>query len=866
MTPEELEKQVLKNTVAIKTVSDSLVNYVQNQYLNNTNKSVSANTSDIEKLRNDLGDIQNQINLQNRIEYLKDTNIVDATKLDLLQYDGNRWSNVAANKVVTGLLGKLVDLQDVKVEDVRNDEALAWDSELQKWTNKNLNTEIYDDIFISKIKPDSTPHEVWFKDSAVFGQEGFASGLTGFGGKIDKWGHAELDSLTLRRFLEVPELRYNRVEIQLGDKWNAPGAGVIESVEQLDQYTGTITLKLEEGEYGAVSMGDLCMGIFHSENTVENAESDEDDGMGNRKFAGFYTVYFEVTNILDAQNKKFGYKLRPVDEYWTMTYHPCAQMNFVAYGNKTNVDRQTSCYSTRTYTRYLVNQNTWDQRANNIAMQFGDLSNLNIFGYEMEGYSAYLNSVYFTGKITQVKPSGEEVLYANDRGAWEPDTHYDYYDRVSVLGYLWLCVNDNGSDTKPSEDNPDWLMQVSKGDQGEGLILRRSEWKPRVEYCNESEVSPTVQPLRYLDIALVKDLGAETGYKVYKCIYTRNNGKHTSNNDNAPGTAGGAEYWEELAQNVDSIYTDLIIAKNAKLDFMTGNALRVGYYTGNTANDFHVVAGITGEGGDDNKSVRIWAGTTEENRANAPFLVRQDGKMVANNASIRGEIEALSGTVQSLEITGMLFGGTETNGMKLFSSYIKFKEGKREAIIGTPNSLGYSYFGSFRSNANDFSTTQTNDGLYFSITGSSIRNMAIYGLGSLSLYGDVVGYKIAHAADPTEENQIMYQSYSRTIFIGSSDRGMWYGLPYLDSVKTKLAIQTIEWAVPITFVYNPRRTPKECHIWGRENNDSSSDRPILYDNNGNRVEWIVVNMGDVMDFLLVYSRNKYYAILRSKSI
>ena len=43
-----------------------------------------------------------------------------------------------------------------------------------------------------------------------FGQEGFASGLTGFGGKIDKYGHAEFDSLTLRRFLEVPELRYNR--------------------------------------------------------------------------------------------------------------------------------------------------------------------------------------------------------------------------------------------------------------------------------------------------------------------------------------------------------------------------------------------------------------------------------------------------------------------------------------------------------------------------------------------------------------------------------------------------------------------------------------------------------------------------------
>ena len=867
MTP--LEEQVQKNTTSIKTISDSLIQYAKDIDLDKSNENISANTSDIEELRNNIGSLQTQINLQNRIEQMKDTNIVDAAKLDLLQYDGKRWSNIAANKVVTGLLGKLVDLQDVSINNLRNDNALAWDSELQKWTNKNLNTEIYDDVFLSKIKPDSTAYEVWFKESAIFGQEGFASGLTGFGGKIDKYGHAEFDSLTLRRFLEVPELRYNRVEIQLGDKWNAPGAGVIESVEQTDEYSGVITLKLEEGEYGAISMGDLCMGIYHSEKTDENAENDEDDGRGNRKFAGFYTVYFEVTNILDAQNKKFGYKLRPVDDYWNMTFHPCAQMNFVAYGNKTNVDRQTSCYSTRTYTRYLVNQNTWDQRAKNIAMQFGNLDNLNMFGYDMRGYSAYLNSVYFTGTITQVKPNGEEIRYANDRGPWEPDTHYDYYDRVSVLGYLWLCVNINGTDTKPSDSNPDWLMQVSKGDTGEGLIVRRSEWWPGRLYCNESEVSPTVQPLRYLDIALIKDLGTSTGYKTYKCISTIDRGlgqgKHLSSSDNKPGTPGGAEYWEELAQNVASIYTDLIIAKNAKLDFITGNSLRVGYQTGNTSNDFHVVAGITGEGGNDNNSVRIWAGTTEENRANAPFLVRQDGRMVANNASIRGEIEALSGTIQSLEITGVLFGGTEANGMKLFSSYIKFKEGEREALIGTPNSLGYSYFGSFKSNANDFDVAQINDGLYFDITGSLIRNMAIYGSGSLSLYGDVVGYKLSYATNPSE-NQILYQQYSRTIFIGSSVRRMWYGLPHLDSVKTKLAIQTLEWAVPVTFVYNPRSNPKECNIWGRGNNDSDSNRPILYNNNGNRIEQITVNVGDVVDFLLVYSQNKYYAILRSRSI
>ena len=247
MTP--LEEQVQKNTTSIKTISDSLIQYAKDTDLDKSNENISANTSDIEELRNNIGSLQTQINLQNRIEQMKDTNIVDAAKLDLLQYDGKRWSNIAANKVVTGLLGKLVDLQDVSINNLRNDNALAWDSELQKWTNKNLNTEIYDDVFLSKIKPDSTAYEVWFKESAIFGQEGFASGLTGFGGKIDKYGHAEFDSLTLRRFLEVPELRYNRVEIQLGDKWNAPGAGVIESVEQTDEWTGVITLKLEEGEY-----------------------------------------------------------------------------------------------------------------------------------------------------------------------------------------------------------------------------------------------------------------------------------------------------------------------------------------------------------------------------------------------------------------------------------------------------------------------------------------------------------------------------------------------------------------------------------------------------------------------------------------
>lgn len=869
MTTEELERQVRKNTIAIKTVSDSLVNYVQNQQLTSTNKVTAANTSDIDKLKNDLNSIQTQINLQNRIELMKDTNIVDPTKLDLLQYDGDRWSNIAASKVVTGLLGRLTDLQDVEIKNLRNDNALAWDSELQKWTNKNLNTELYDDIYISKIKPDSTPYEVWFKDSAIFGQEGFASGLTGFGGKIDKFGHAEFDSLTLRRFLEVPELRYNRVEIQLGDKWNAPGAGVIESVEELDQYTGLITLKLEEGEYGAVSVGDLCMGIFHSERTQENAEQDEDDGKGNRKFAGFYTVYFEVTNILDSQNKKFGYRLRPVDEYWNMTFHPCAQMNFVAYGNKTNVDRQTSCYSTRTYTRYLVKQNTWDHKAKNIAMQFGDLSNLNIFGYEMTGYSAYLNSVYFTGTITQVKPNGDEVRVANDCGAWEPDTHYDYYDRVSVEGYLWLCINPNGADDKPSSSSPNWLEQVSKGDKGDqgipgsngsdgadGLIIRRSEWKPNREYRNDQDVPQSVSKIRYLDIVLVRDFGAATGYKVYKCIYTV--APHISSDSNAPGTSGGAAYWEEFTTNVESIYTDLIIAKDAKLDFVSGNAVRVGYESG--TNNFTVVAGITGAGGNNGSAIRIWAGATEENRGRAPFRVTQDGILHAEDADISGKIVAKTGELGELKITGMIDGRLDgTNGILIVSDFIKFYDnsgGKadRTILFGVLNNFGYKYMGAFESDVrNSYNTWGNNDALYFNIRGSNAANRAIYGMGDIVMDGDVIGYNFTPFTGPWKSNTVRYIPYSRRVILaknyGSSNSHI--GLPSISSVQNELGLQSGDaFCVPMSITVGEPNT-QPLRIYGRRNGNTAY--PLMKAINGEGpIEYMDLRCNSTVEFLLIY--------------
>ena len=317
------------------------------------------------------------------------------------------------------------------------------------------------EIFLRKDVADSTKFLLSMFAGAVFGKNGFASGLTGFGAKIFDTGHGEFESMFIRRFIEVPELRYNRVMVTLGDKWRAPGAGIIETV---DTGTKTCTLKLEDGEIGAVAVGDICMGIYH--NITGNATEDYDDGKGNRRFAGFCTVYFTITEVTGERNETFKYQLRPTSSSWPSSFAPFEMMTFVAYGSFTNTERQTSVYETRTYTRMLWKQNTWEISAANVALQYGDLSNLNIFGLNMDGYSMYLNNIYMTGIIKQIKPDGTPVQTLNFREeGYIPGVHYDYYDSLSYNGSMWACINEDGSSAAPGS-NGDWLEIASKGDTG----------------------------------------------------------------------------------------------------------------------------------------------------------------------------------------------------------------------------------------------------------------------------------------------------------------------------------------------------------------------------------------------------------------
>lgn len=271
----------------------------------------------------------------------------------------------------------------------------------------------------------------------------YAENLLGW--LITPEGHIDAKSLRLRDFLEVPELRYNRVSIVSGEEWNAPGGGIIESVDAANK---TVHLKLEPGEVSQVEVDDICKGVFNND-------------------TGFQTAYFRITEKID--NASFKYVLRS-----GYTFNPCKAMHFVAYGNFTNAERQKSCYSTQNYIRFLKGVNNWEITKEMIAMQLGDLSNLKLFGIDMSGHSAYLNRVYMTGTIRQISSDGmTEAPVPVFKGKWKSDTYW-YYDEVTHNGSTWICI-ESTTTQEPSDSSTDWLKTVSEGrpgDNGTSLVFK----------------------------------------------------------------------------------------------------------------------------------------------------------------------------------------------------------------------------------------------------------------------------------------------------------------------------------------------------------------------------------------------------------
>lgn len=329
-------------------------------------------------------------------------------------------------------------------------------------------------LFLSKTTNDRTPFklEVGDKLTAEKGlqiSKNFVSGIIGgSGGSIylDENGKVviETDKAVFREEIIVPQITFNCIDVISGDKANTFAYGTIKTVDTENRIA---TLDLLEGQYGTLHVSDICRGVFHNIGGG-NTEKDTIGANGFIEYSGYATSYFTPTRILENEvgNMKFEYELQV-----GTSVHPMPGMNFFAYGNFEDKDRQAITYENRYYTRRLAHVNTWviDPEVN-VMMQTGDLSGLSIGGMDFSGYSFYGKNVYISGTIERLKPNGTPAKDLSYEGVWESGRKYDYYDSVTHDGSTWACMNKNGSSAEPGTNN-DWQKIASKGDPGESAVF-----------------------------------------------------------------------------------------------------------------------------------------------------------------------------------------------------------------------------------------------------------------------------------------------------------------------------------------------------------------------------------------------------------
>lgn len=379
-----------------------MAQYATKDELNELTGLVRTLQGNVQTLDTSVGELDTLVERINHLATLKDVTITYITEGDLLQYasDGT-WHNIqpSALGIGGGEGGGVVDTAVVKAM-------------IKSEGSKLFLSKLYDDIAAGIITFNGglRSNKMTYLNQGV--QIGtFVTGMIGgTGAQIDKDGRGEMTSLILREFLEVPELRFNKIDVVSGELWNSIAFGTVEDVDLVNQI---VTLKLEDGEYSGIHVNDICRGIFHNFDGVNNTETGTDD-CGFDRVQGFTTSYFTPIEVLDARGKQFRYSLKQ-----GTTQHPCKSMKFAVYGNFTDETRQDSAYSTRQYKRYLKKVNTWHiNPAKNIASQFGLLDGLNIPGApndgNLAGNGAYISNIYLTDAYVQFTPEQVEDLHGQD--------------------------------------------------------------------------------------------------------------------------------------------------------------------------------------------------------------------------------------------------------------------------------------------------------------------------------------------------------------------------------------------------------------------------------------------------------------------
>lgn len=196
------------------------------------------------------------------------------------------------------------------------------------------------------------------------------------------------------------------------------------------------------------------------------------------------------------------------------------------------------------------------------------------------------------------------------------------------------------------------IVPILYAQQGiNGAVLRyRGIWSEILDFDGVARQGATFEynshtgtgNIDYIDVVAEKVNGE---LKYYQCIQ-----KHSINPGSSSPTLSSTDYWQ-VADQFKFIVTDTLIADYISTHTIAADDVII-TEENNQGVTTDIVAGMTSShvdttliGGADAGDVRIWAGTTgtQPSIQNAPFQVTQEGKMVAMDAMVQGEINANSG-------------------------------------------------------------------------------------------------------------------------------------------------------------------------------------------------------------------------------
>lgn len=138
---KQIQAQVELNTLAVQSISNQLNTYTPLSQFYNVNNKVNGYDATLTDIANKVATLSLDLSKVNKLSTMLDTNIKNAAINDILQFDGDRWTNVKASGIVGGgRVNKLEDLSDVRISNKLDKQSLVWDNTTSKWINYTVSS------------------------------------------------------------------------------------------------------------------------------------------------------------------------------------------------------------------------------------------------------------------------------------------------------------------------------------------------------------------------------------------------------------------------------------------------------------------------------------------------------------------------------------------------------------------------------------------------------------------------------------------------------------------------------------------------------------------------------------------------------